>query len=476
MRKHLILFLALALVAGLTIAAYAEVQNVKVSGDITMLGVSRTNLNLNKRNATNDGGTNGGTEFSPRISAGLLQTRVKVEADLTDNVMATVRLLSERVWGQVESNTSTDIDLDLAYVTLKEFLYSPLSLTVGRQNLRYGNGLVIGDPDTNGISAGHGTSNVTAGTILPKSLDDLSLRKAFDAIKAVLNYDPLVVDLIMARTSHASVSTRSRTNLYGINAAYAVNKELNAEVYTFERSRDSDVLTTGGNSRAEKLYTSGAKATYTSVKNLTLGLEGAAQYGDHRANTTLYVNENNNTNAVRKVNAYAIQAVGNYVMPDKKYKPQLGGSYTYLSGDKPYSTNGSYKGWDPMYEDQAGGTLFNKILGYSNAQLFNVNGSMVPIQDVRVGLNYYYLQLNQPYQDRPAATYVNLSGVAGDPTYKMKPYKKSLGQEIDLGVTYDYTEDVSFGLNTGAFIPGAAFDKINNKTAKQVIGSMKVTF
>ncbi|MFH1076920.1 MAG: hypothetical protein V1753_08830, partial [Pseudomonadota bacterium] len=41
MSKRLILILALAFVVGITFTAYAEVQNVKVSGDLTVLGLSR---------------------------------------------------------------------------------------------------------------------------------------------------------------------------------------------------------------------------------------------------------------------------------------------------------------------------------------------------------------------------------------------------------------------------------------------------
>jgi hypothetical protein len=100
------------------------------------------------------------------------------------------------------------------------------------------------------------------------------------------------------------------------------------------------------------------------------------------------------------------------------------------------------------------------------------------MQDVKLALDYYYLMLNVTYKNATSINpySVNLSGVAGDPTYVMAPNKKSLGQEVDLGITYDYTEDVQLGLNAGAFIPGAAFDKKNKETAKQVIGSMKVTF
>ena len=48
MHKRLILILALAFVVGVTMAAYAEVQNVKVSGDLTVKGVARNNFDLVK--------------------------------------------------------------------------------------------------------------------------------------------------------------------------------------------------------------------------------------------------------------------------------------------------------------------------------------------------------------------------------------------------------------------------------------------
>lgn len=470
MNKRFIAVVAFALAAGLTCAAYAEVQNVRIGGDITVLGISRDRLTLRETLPLDSTG-NAVSENGKKIKANLAQTRVKVEADLTDNVSTTVRLLNERVWGQTEGVNNTDIDLDLAYVTMKEFLYSPLTLSIGRQPLRYGNALVIGDPDTNGIAAGHAAATLTAGAILPNSLDDLSLRKSFDAIKAVLDYDPLVVDLFTAKISEGAITARDDVNLYGINAAYAVNNDLNTELYVFERVRDAGLVA----SETEVLNTAGGRFAYTGIQNTLLGLEGAYQFGNHIANTALYPNERVTTaNLSRKVKAYAIQAVLNHTLADRKFTPSLGGSYTYLSGDKYQSTNRTYAGWDAMFEDQAGGTLFNKIVGYSNAQLYNVNGSLKPSDDVKVSLNYYYLLLNQPFTVNAAA--VILSGVPNDPTYNMNPDNTELGHEVDLGLTYDYTEDVQLGLNGGAFIPGHAFDSANNDIASQVIGSMKVTF
>ncbi len=53
--------------------------------------------------------------------------------------------------------------------------------------------------------------------------------------------------------------------------------------------------------------------------------------------------------------------------------------------------------------------------------------------------------------------------------------KKDAANEFDLGVTYDYTEDVQFGLSAGWLLAGNAITN-DSRDAQQLIGSMKVTF
>jgi hypothetical protein len=465
MRKRLITVLVLLLVAGFTCAAYAEVQNVKVSGDIDIKGVIR-NFGLKDWDGDGFDATYGRT-----LRCFVSTVRVKIDADLTDNVSTTVRLLNERAWNQ-ETNANTDIDLDLASVTLKEFLYSPLSLTIGRQEIKFGNGLVIGAVTTNSISPGHGAANKAG---LADALDDLSVRRAFDAIRATLNYDPLILDFAYAKIDENNLPQYDDVDLYGLNATYALRKDITLEGYAWQRRRGLSSLdnTAGRDKRHEILNTLGFRIVSATIKNLTIGLENAWQFGDHFANTALYPNDIGG-NLNRKVLAFAGQLTANYVMPDKKFTPAINGSYTYLSGDKYRNMGDTYRGWDPMFKDQNSGTLFNKILGYSNCQVFNVGGSIVPLEDIKVSLGYYYLLLNRPFTNE--AQRLVLSGVPNDPRYRMRPGAKHLAQEIDLGVTYDYTEDVQFGLNGGLFLPGNAFDADKRQNASQVIGSMKVTF
>ena len=464
MSKRLILILALAFVVGITCAAYAEVQNVKVSGDLLLRGITRNDFTLDDSDKYDVGG----------LTA---DARLRVDADLTDNVAVTIRLLSEKSWGKTLSGktlvkrdiigatgdwidgvdlgsltSSDEVDIDLAYVTLKEFLYSPITLTLGRQELRFGNALIIGDVDTNRLAVN---------LWVPP---DLSLRKAFDAIRATLNYDPMVVDLIYAKVHENDVwwlryagREDEDIDLYGINARYDL-KDLGfkgtAEVYWFDRVNRYDLDTTG---KQDTCNTIGGLISGEIIKDLTGSFEYAYQFG----NSTV-------TGSNLKRRAWALQTGLNYALPVKslkKYAPNLGLVYTYLSGDK-NSSDTKYGNWDPMFEDQVPNAIPNALFPASNMQVINAKGSIKPIEDLTLSAVYGYYRL--------AKVLGGLSGTYGD--YTMNPDKKGFGHAVDVTATYDYTEDVQFGLTFGYFNPGKAFMSNNQESASQLVGSMKVTF
>ena len=132
MSKRLTLvLLAAAVVAFIATPAFAAVQNVKVSGDLEIVPLARDCWDLVTQSQT-------ATDNQERAILGFL--RLGINADLTDNVSVTARLLNEREW-DTDATDAEDIQLDLAYVTLKEFLYSPLTLTLGRQELHMGSGI-----------------------------------------------------------------------------------------------------------------------------------------------------------------------------------------------------------------------------------------------------------------------------------------------------------------------------------------------
>ncbi|MBU1933184.1 MAG: alginate export family protein, partial [Candidatus Omnitrophica bacterium] len=476
MKRLLTICIMLTAIALIAAPAFAEVQNVKVSGDVNSGAVYRGDYYLLSNNSDDDN-----TPYNFLYT----QARIRVDADLTDNVMATVRLLSEFDWNTTDNTGSTDtgdnVDLDLANVTLKEVFYQPLTVTVGRQELRYGNAFIVGDPDTNAVGA---DADFTAG--------DLSLRKSFDAIKAVFDYSPLVVDVIYSKiheTYPATLTASQDVNLYGVNAAYDIgNYDSEIEVYWFSSTNDTVTTPAAGMNAGHSIQTIGARGSITPIDNLNLLGEIAIQRGDY----------NNETVPARDQDALAYQVAGEYAFPDITMpwtetvisSPMVKVGYTHYSGEETGNT-GDHEAWIPLYEDQTHGVIANYILGgvnggqNSNADILNIGGSISPMQDLTVSLDWYKFWLDEKLVTADGMLASANSALAWTNLTKATYYMNSdddLGFELDLVLSYDYTEDVKMGLSAGYFQPGDAFQAAasssleNGETAVQVLATLDVAF
>ena len=425
--------------AGLTFAA---VENIKVSGDISTEAVS---MDLGFGNATDND-----NQFV------ISQIRLKFDADLTEGVSAVVSLINERIWGaeaadNVDSNT--ELALDLACIELKEFIYEPLTLIVGRQNLRYGNALIIGDPDTNRYASAK----------TPVELSTLSLRKSFDAVRGILDFAPWTIDLIYAKVEENTLNRNDDVTVIGANAAYdwsSYNGVTEAYFYSVDRAPDfANAPNTSINSQ-DKVFVLGSRAQADLNDKLTLGLEGAWQFGDSAANQ-------------RHLNAFAVQAMAEYRLLDDK-NTKLGMNWTYLSGDNGNDVDSASQAWDPLLEDQSPGEIINILFNNTNMQYWQLSASTMPREDVTVGVDYIYARLAQDSGGgnlastlTAAANFGNVSVNAGD---------KEIGHEIDLFGVYDYTEDVQLKLTGGWLIPGNLFADGNDNVGYSIRGGLVVGF
>jgi len=460
MSRFLKLMSILAIVALIAVPAFAEVQNVKVSGDIDSKMINRSNYDLiNGNNSDTD------TWFTTI-------TRIQIDADLTDNVSTCVRLLNERDWNQEPASANgasgdTAIALDLSYVKLKEMFYAPLTMTIGRQNLRFGSGLVVGDPDSNDTSVNAGIEAM-----------DLSARKSFDAVRATFDYNPLVLDVIFAKinantignnTITATGKNRDDADLYGINAAYKFN-QYNSEMEAYLFAKNTRQGST--NLESDNIYTYGVRGSLEPISKLVVNAELATQQGDYR---TAGINLDRSAYAFDLGAAYAI---------DYKWSPKVALNYIYRSGQKQGGNDADddttgvskYKAWDTSYEDQTHGIVANSIFDGnndgvdSNGSTINLMTSVVPVQDLTVALDYYYFMLAQKWTDLDVVTRNTTTGA-----YAVRD-NKNLGQEVDLSLGYDYTEDVKLGLTAGYFLPGKTFLIDNNDPATTVMADVKVAF
>lgn len=465
MSKRLILVLTLAFVVGIAFSAYAEVQNVKVGGDILIRQLNRTNFSLTKSTTVGDKENDKSNRFMSAV-------RVNISADLTDNVSTVIRLLNERAWGLENSGaagtaSSTAIDLDLAYVVLKEFLYSPLTLQIGRQELNFGNKLVVGSG--NSYTNTNQDSNTAFNNGVP---NDLRLRKAWDAIRATLDYDPLKIDLVYGLYDEGGTTRRNdNIELYGVNAAYKFSKKTSVEGYIFSKQdgKTAEADVTAPTGKRDQVHTIGILGRTEPINNLKTSLELAYQFGKRVPTGTTAASGSTpaipgDTSAVRR--AYAIQAMADYAFKGKKYDPAVGASVTFLSGDNQRGDK-IYRAWDAMYEGQVPNIVSNAVLPNSACTVINLKGKIKPASDITLNANYGYYHFNQR---------LNETGLINSyaRNYMTMTESKDGGSALDLTAKYDYTEDVQFGLDIGTFMPGKAF--YDARTATQVMTSMKVTF
>ena len=440
--RILTVFCVLALAVAFIAPAYAEVQNVKVSGDISIYGLTRDEYATTGSGA---GRTISGAAISNGFPAGISAdyyatiTRLRIDADLTDNVSTLVRLINERDWTATVAATGETIDLDLASITLKKMLYSPLTLILGRQEIRWGSGLVIGDGTT-------GVSGLIA--------TDLSARKAFDAVRALLDYDPWTLDLIIAKVTEAGAGTD--VDVYGVDASYKF-KEYNAvfEAY-YVNIHDSSLTATGALS-ATDTSTLGARLTGEPVANLTGEIEFAYQFGDEQLATT-------------DQDAWAFDIGAVYAF-QSNYSPKLGLKYVLLTGQSTTAAaTADNESWNAVFEDQVNGAIFDPN---TNIQFIKLSGSLVPVEKLTAGIDFYKYWFAED-QAFPSG---GVSSVPAD---------DDAGSEVDLTFRYAYTEDVTIGLVAAWFFPGDAYGGTagtgvfagtgGDETASELLATVTVAF
>jgi len=511
--KFLRVLCVIALVAFFTVSAYAETQNVKVSGDLGVRGIFRDNYATfqsftaapNENLAVTPAGVVGISGNMAGVSRSnsswfMSTTEVQIDADLTDNVSTCIRLLNQRDWnvattaatgyaavgnqvstfgsggyghaasylqGNFDSYDEFGVDLELAYVTLKNFLYSPLTVTVGRQNLWFGQGFIVG-----------ANSRVSINQAL--SAPEYTALNAFDSVKAVLDFDPWTLTAIYSKIWQNDIQADDGVDLWGANVGYKFDAyKGEAEGYWFYK-RDEQVRAFNWveSNASNDVSTIGLRGSFDPIDIFTLYGEFAGQFGNYVGNPTQANNRS------RVAGALDVGADCRYFTDKWAWKPKVGVEFIWYSGDVDNTqTNGSgqYHGWDPMFRGKTD-SLIREFIGryyysakypfqaanyynsadnsFQNQEQLIFKGSLQPMDSIKLNGNLNMFWNQESYDTR---------------TMKDRGY---VGTEVDLGATWDYTEDVSFNLVAGWFVPGTVYnnDDATAATAADVVGSMKVSF
>lgn len=482
----------IALAIAFTIPVYAETQSIKLSGDLTVRYVSRNDYDFN---AYDEGfADTDGSYF-------MHNAEVQLDADLTDNVSTTIRVVNQTDWnvsditenaganahsdwdpnnavaaggldGAQDQYGEFDVIVDLAYVTLKEFFFTPLTVRIGKQDLWFGKGFIIGSTleDPNGQLSG----------------DEFSTINSFKAIRATWDYDPWTIDGVFAQIEENEVQADDDEQLYGLNVGCDLSQYNNAEAEMYYWFVKDDEIPNFIVSKENRIHCLGTRGSFDPHEDITLFGEIAYQGGTYIANQVQAEQ--------RDRNAWACD-VGSEIRlwaDEFAWKPIIGAEYVFYSGQNDHSPTAvghRYGNWDRMFR----GRVFSSIHEWYNViyttgmptteradmnlHQFIVKGSIQPMDNLKLDGRFIKFRLHEnPWANATAA-------------FAHGVQEKDVGNEIDLEMSYEYTEDVTFGLLNAWFWSGDYYwtpeDNMNEvgadsgkpkSIANELVATCKVSF
>ncbi len=458
--------LGVVLLGAWTVPGFAEVQNVRVGGDVTVRGFHRQNLDLNDGDDLST--LDGHDDFF------MSTTGVNVGADLTENVSAFIRLVNERDWNlDVAGASTSDIALSQGYINLKALFYPPLTLRLGRQPIVWGRGFVLGSGLLPSLAA---RGNDLHASITANEFTDFT---AFDAVRGTIDLSnvggmslPLTVDTVYIKLNENTTGLPDDVNLMGLNISSRFDS-MNAEAETYFLSK-RDKNTNAGTPPSDNdgtVNTLGVRGSLQPVEGASVFSELAYQFGDRTSDPDGALIGGDGQQA------WAFNLGLEYTFADVATTPKLGWEWIFWSGK---DIDGGASGWDPIARgyyttalrefQTAANTGF-----YATAQAGDTSaatnqhqlawyGSFKPLEDLTVAprLTFFFLDVGA----LPI-------GPDGAKTNKRKNYA---GAELDTQVLYNYTEDVQLGLLYAMFAPGNVYRNPSDNVAQEIVPTVGVKF
>jgi len=512
MRNHLVLFVAAVTVVAAT-PAFADLQNVTVGGAIRIRGnwysseaapdslFARNPLiqspwarSLRPLGNPFSGLRWGAQPGSPAVWGGVdwdedgpsdawveQRTTLSVKADFTDEVSALIALDSYDVWGEDfrsnyftgvdgRANTGDDVEVYQAYIEANEMFGYPLRLRIGRQELLFGSGWLVGPNDTAALY--YGTS--------------------FDAIRATYATDMFTVDAVWAKLVESGpVEEDGDVDLYALYGSYLGLEDISIDAYWIwvrdATARGATYSRIVGGWIEDLLDVDDYDVT-----NLhTIGLRGAGALGafDFEAEAAYQFGD---ADAVSNVffqgagispygaddtdwDNWACNIEVGYTF-DIAYEPRVYLGLAYFGGEDNRDVN--FWNWlgavaCPFWSmDES--VSFNRLFSnweYSeflaNTDLSNVwvargGVSVCPTENIEVLLAVSYFETLEAYHITWPAYFLLGNRVTwfAPLSFIDQEVDDELGWEIGLYVLYDYSEDLSFEVGYAHFFTGDAFDPV----------------
>jgi len=482
MRKLLVWMAVLVALPALALAAD---RNVTISGSIEMNAIHRDNV-FDWSDDPEDIWIAPFTTIPHRGPDGLLGTAddgqndqenfvdvyvvIDIEAELADNVMAKVQLANQRHETDRFGEDGFDVEVTEAWVMMKEFMIPELTVKLGLQDFTSslredGNAFLLNTKETfqlgkEGDDYGSDVgglkltvdlipNELSADVFWFRAADPGTTNAWFDAYGAMMGY---YFPDEMSHVQLAAINFHDNTGA-AANTYTDVLKQYPTYVAAPYLDGYEGVVTDGD------WWALSAGIQYfldTGIGALELYGEGVWEMGDYSGTSS----PNPYKSILDQDEALDMDAFGGRVgaelsLADMTWSPKIGASYWYRSGDE-----------DPGDDSQENFVSYGKtvetlivedaLYGYNlntNYEVWRLSLAVCPVESLAVKLQYNDFWLNEgSYEQgylppRPFAGWLPVipENIGSEDDF---------GQEIDLTATYTYSENVTFMLGLGYFMPG----------------------
>lgn len=496
MRKITFL-LVVALVFSIVPAGFAAVENVKLSGDITTRGLFRESYGFG---GLDNNDTFNGVIFSPTDDDQafyMSQVRLRVNADLTTKVAGEIELLNQRDWdapsgagqgsaaqagtvvgpgaanGLSATNDQFDVILNLANVTIKELYYPELSVKIGRQDIQWGEGFILGktqlgNPDPSGT--------LTA--------DEFTQFTSLDAFRFMVNKDAWHFDAVLAKIQENIVDRADDQNMYGINIGRTFTQyQSEAEAY-FIGSEDESVANGIGDifETTEQLWTIGGRGSLRPWDRLKLSGETAFQWGEEggAAAGGALGQTSFNGYAQQDISAFAFDFRAEWNWLESPWPATLGTEWVFYSGEND-TEDGKSGAWRPLFRGKF----------HSAIREFQGTFYMTDVPITAGNTNEHELMFDisfHPFNNKDLTFFTRWLMFWLD-EIPVAGRGRFVGNEFNTTLNYAYTEDLNFKFIGALLDPGNYFetdaDATNaagqsvvtaGETAKELVAEVTLNF
>jgi hypothetical protein len=501
MRSFKFLVIALAILGTAGMAA-AELQNVEVGGsiritgnwydfdDAVIVGAGQPLTYGTVRNRPNPGGVwplsriFSGDFLRPGASIGETsffeqRTRLSVKADFTDDVTAFIELDSYDVWGEdfrsdyitgVDGRGGDNVDLYQAYIEANEMWGTPLRLRIGRQEVMLGSEFLVGNNDTASFYQG----------------------LSFDGIRLTYATDMFSVDGMWFKLAEGPIGEDAfdnDINMYGIYGSYTGLEDVTIDAYWMYVRDDVDTRDgfaagaapyfTGNGNPGPWWFRNPVFNSYVEKSDLhTIGLRGAGeigafdfeseiafQFGDVTVNNPRFFGPFNIFPSDDEIDfgEFAANLEVGYTF-DASWTPRIFLGFAYFGGDD----DGGAPSWgETIFGNYPYGSnlAFNRLFSDWEYSEFLANTDMSNIWIARGGVGVMptesvSLDLVIAYFNAVDDTHIDHRTVAGAPFWTFfQPWRfstsdDSIGWEVGLYASYEYTEDLTFSAGYAHFFTG----------------------